>query len=131
MERLGIIDQWGNGLKLIADEMKDYPNIELKWREVGLSFQVQFVKTDFIQTENGVNSAITDNVGVNVGVKVGVKEQILKLIKSNEGVNAKTIAIHFPDIVNRTVERYIKELRDSEIIEFKGAPKTGGYYVKK
>ena len=131
-KRLGIIDQWGNGLKLISDEIKDYPNIELRWKEVGLSFQVQFVKTDFIPTEDeGKKPTITDNVGIKVGVKVGVKEQILKLIKSNEGVNAKTIAIHFPDIVNRTVERYIKELRDSEIIEFKGAPKTGGYYVKK
>ena len=46
-KRLGIIDQWGNGLKLIADEMKEYLNIELRWREVGLSFQVQFVKLDY------------------------------------------------------------------------------------
>ena len=47
-KRLGIIDQWGNGLKLIADEMKEYPNIELRWREVGLSFQVQFVRLDYM-----------------------------------------------------------------------------------
>ncbi len=43
-KRLGIIDQWGNGLKLVADEMKNYPEIEFRWQEVGLSFQVQFVK---------------------------------------------------------------------------------------
>lgn len=126
-KRLGIIDQWGNGLKLIADEMKEYPNIELKWKEVGLSFQVQFVKMDFIPTKDEENTFITDNVGVNVGVK----EQILELIQSNEGVNTKTIATHFPDMVNRTIERYIKELRDSGNIEFRGAPKTGGYYIKK
>lgn len=42
-KRLGIIDQWGNGLKLVAEELRHCPNIELKWREVGLSFQVQFV----------------------------------------------------------------------------------------
>ena len=41
-KRMGIIDQWGNGLRLIAAEMKKYPNIELRWKEVGLSFQVQF-----------------------------------------------------------------------------------------
>jgi ATP-dependent DNA helicase len=45
-KRLGIIDQWGNGLKLVADEMKDYPEIEFRWQEVGLSFQVQFVKRE-------------------------------------------------------------------------------------
>jgi predicted HTH transcriptional regulator len=50
-KRMGIIDQWGNGLKLIADELKDYPNIELRWREVGLSFQVQFVKLDFVKEQ--------------------------------------------------------------------------------
>jgi len=44
---LGIIDQWGNGLKLIADELKDYPDIEFRWREVGLSFQVQFFKLKY------------------------------------------------------------------------------------
>jgi len=32
---LGIIDQWGNGLKLIADELKAYPEIEFRWKEVG------------------------------------------------------------------------------------------------
>jgi len=46
-KRLGVIDQWGNGLKLIANELKDYPQIDFRWKEVGLSFQVQFVKLDF------------------------------------------------------------------------------------
>ena len=44
---LGIIDQWGNGLKLIADELKEYPEIEFRWKEVGLSFQVQFIKSNY------------------------------------------------------------------------------------
>jgi predicted HTH transcriptional regulator len=46
-KRMGIIDQWGNGLKLIADELKEYPQIEFRWKEAGLSFQVQFVKIDY------------------------------------------------------------------------------------
>ncbi|AEI50625.1 ATP-binding protein [Runella slithyformis] len=47
-KKMGIIDQWGNGLKLIADEMKAYPDIEFRWSEKGLQFQVQFSKRDFI-----------------------------------------------------------------------------------
>ena len=43
-KKLGIIDQWGNGLKLFSDELKDYPEIEFRWHETGLQFQVQFVK---------------------------------------------------------------------------------------
>lgn len=50
-KRMGIIDQWGNGLKLIADEMKKYPQIEFRWKEVGLSFQVQFVKRDYVSEQ--------------------------------------------------------------------------------
>lgn len=46
-KRLGIIDQWGNGLKMVAEEMKSYPEIDLRWKEIGLSFQVQFVKKNY------------------------------------------------------------------------------------
>jgi len=31
-KRLGIIEQWGNGLKLIADELKKYPEIGFEWK---------------------------------------------------------------------------------------------------
>lgn len=37
-KRLGIIDQWGNGLKMVAEEMKSYPEIDLCWKEVGFVF---------------------------------------------------------------------------------------------
>lgn len=50
-KRLGIIDQWGNGLKLIADQLKTYPEIEFKWFEKGLQFQVQFIKKNYQITE--------------------------------------------------------------------------------
>jgi len=40
------LDRWyrpiGQWLEVDADEIKEYPNIELRSREVGLSFQVQF-----------------------------------------------------------------------------------------
>lgn len=55
-KRLGIIDQWGNGLKLIAEELKEYPNIEFRWKEIGLSFQVQFVKLDYLQKQEQIES---------------------------------------------------------------------------
>ena len=46
-KRVGLIDQWGNGLKLIADELKAYPEIEFKWFERGgLQFQVQFINKE-------------------------------------------------------------------------------------
>ena len=43
-KRLGIIEQWGNGLRLIASEMKKYPEIQLMWSEPGVAFRVTFQK---------------------------------------------------------------------------------------
>lgn len=51
-KRLGIIDQWGNGLKMVAEEMKSYPEIDLCWKEIGLSFQVQFIKKNYQENTN-------------------------------------------------------------------------------
>ncbi len=50
-KHLGLIDQWGNGLKLIADELKNYDMIEFKWSEVGLQFQVQFINKQRLSSD--------------------------------------------------------------------------------
>jgi len=46
-KHIGVIDQWGNGLKIISNELKAYPEIECKWFEKGLQFQVQFIKKNY------------------------------------------------------------------------------------
>lgn len=50
-KRLGIIEQWGNGLQLIADDLKEYPEIKLTWKEPGVAFRVSFVKTNYKQQQ--------------------------------------------------------------------------------
>jgi len=44
-KRLGIIEQWGNGLKLISGELSNYPEIGLEWKEPGMGFRVIFFQT--------------------------------------------------------------------------------------
>lgn len=46
-KKLGIIEKWGNGLQLIANELKTYPEIGFEWKEPGLSFRVVFFKKNF------------------------------------------------------------------------------------
>ncbi len=46
-KKLGIIEQWGNGLRLIAEELKKYPDIKFKWSEPGFSFRVTFKKLNY------------------------------------------------------------------------------------
>ena len=82
----------------------------------------------------GVNDAVNDavNDGSIKGVIQSVKGKIIILLKTiveNEGSRIpdykKTTG--FSD---KSIERYLKMLRDGDLIEFKGeAPKTGGYYL--
>ena len=44
---LGIIEQWGNGLKIISAELQKYPEIGLEWKEPGIAFRVAFVRKNF------------------------------------------------------------------------------------
>ena len=56
-------------------------------------------------------------------------EKLLQILKSNPGLRV-------PELINRlqksrpTVERYLRLLRKHDLIEFRGAPKNGGYFVK-
>ena len=43
-KKLGIIDQWGNGLKLIADELKEYPESSSNGLKKGFSFRFSLSK---------------------------------------------------------------------------------------
>lgn len=73
----------------------------------------------------GVSGGV--NVGVNVGANVGANE-LLILIEENPGINVLEMKAYFK-VTQRTVERWVKKLKDQGKIEFRGAPKTGGYWV--
>jgi ATP-dependent DNA helicase RecG len=47
-KELQLIEQWGTGFQKLSNELKEYPEIELKINEPGLSFQIQFIKKDYV-----------------------------------------------------------------------------------
>ena len=56
-KELKLIEQWGTGFQKLSDELQEYPEIELKFNEPGLAFQVQFIKKDFkAPSENQVGT---------------------------------------------------------------------------
>lgn len=57
------------------------------------------------------------------------EQTILNLLKTKPGLNASEIAESISKSW-RTTTRYLKSLNEKELIEFRGAPKTGGYYLK-
>jgi len=71
--------------------------------------------------------------GVSEGVYEGVKSEIELLyqqIANNPGKKARELSEQIGKSLS-TTERYLKALKDQGFIEFRGAPKTGGYYAKK
>ncbi|MBW1812520.1 MAG: hypothetical protein JRJ39_02265 [Deltaproteobacteria bacterium] len=61
------------------------------------------------------------------GVNGGVNE-LLAFIENNPGKNTKQIQEQLR-IPKRTLERRLRKLRDQKKNEFRGPPKTGGYYA--
>lgn len=120
-KRLGIIDQWGNGLKLVSLELRKYPGIELKWKEVGLSFQVQFIK----KNNNTITAKYDDggNIGGNVGGNDDLTKKILTLIRNNDKITIPKIASTL-NISKRNCERLIAELKNQGNLPEKGPQET-------
>lgn len=75
----------------------------------------------FAIDDEGVNREI--NEGVNEGVNV-----LLDVIRRNPGKRANELAGLIGKSV-QSVERYVKALRETQRIEFLGAPKNGGYFA--
>jgi len=85
-------------------------------------------------SSEGVNEGVNEGVkiefeGINEGVNEGVNE-VLNFIRENPNKKAKHISAHLNKGIS-TIERYLKILKSHDMIEFKGAPKTGGYYAIK
>ena len=57
------------------------------------------------------------------------EQAIINLLRTKPGLNASEIAENISKSW-RTTMRYLKSLNEKGVIEFRGAPKTGGYYLK-
>jgi ATP-dependent DNA helicase RecG len=127
-KKLGIIDQWGNGLKLIADELKEYPEIEFKWFEKGLQFQVQFIKKDYKQNEAStvMEEFDREQAGTRLGLsrdQVGAKSEL-----SREQVRLMLISCEKPVMIHELMtvmglknrskfrEKYVTPLLKGDIL---------------
>lgn len=97
---------------------------------------VLFVRDRIIETQRellrlmGQSIAIGDE-GVNAKNDEGVNEGVnllLLAITRNPGKRANELATYIGRSV-QSVERYVRVLKDAGKIEFRGAPKNGGYYA--
>ena len=118
--KAGFIENWGRGTLNIIDECISYglpkPTFEYEWAAV---------KVTFYKPKNNVGI----NEGINVGINVGINE-LYKFIEKNQPVRISYIKEYFNQVSTRTLERWIKKLKDEDKIEYIGSKKTGGYYIK-
>ena len=111
----GLIEKYGSGISRIKKFCLEHNIVAPKFEEFQKGFKVTLYKKIL---ENKVNE----------GVKGGVKS-LYELILSKPNHRSTFFAKELNTSV-KNIERWIKQLKDEELIEFLGASKTGGYYAK-
>ncbi len=120
--RMHLVERVASGIPRMQEAMKEAKLPEPEFHTDGI-FTVVFKR----QTKN---YAIDDIVNVIVNGIVNENEQaIISVLKIKPGSNASEIAESISKSW-RTTMRYLKSLNEKGLIEFRGAPKTGGYYLK-
>ena len=113
---LELVEHLGSGLNRIL-EAYDKDSFVIKQN---------YMKNIFYKNETPLDGVVSG--GVNGVVSGGVTE-LLEFIQTNPGLRANELSKHI-DTPLRTVQRWLKQLKDENKIEFQGAPKTGGYVLK-
>ena len=124
--RAGLIESWGRGIERItqACEEEGYPRPLWQLEPGGV-----WVTFSFIEEQKSQPRKTSE--GVSGGVSEGVSEQekiLLELIGSHPGKRTPYYAEQM-QTSRKNVERWLKPLRDNKHVEFKGSPRTGGYWL--
>jgi ATP-dependent DNA helicase RecG len=124
--RMSLVEQVASGIPRMRDEMKEAGLPEPAFIADGGFFTVEFKRPK--KDDDIVNDTVKPE---NDTVKLrNLENIILENIRKKEGLSAPDIA----KIVSKsiiTVKRHLGVLKKADKIEFRGAPKTGGYYLKK
>lgn len=113
------IEGWGSGFQKIHDFSVKNGNGEPQYAEKSGAFVVTFRK-------RGASEGI--NEGVNGGINEGIS-RLASYLAENPGKRVSAISRAL-DVPAKTIERWLKTLRERGAIEFRGSKKTGGYYSK-
>lgn len=104
----------------IIRALQEEPNIKFINEPVGM----QFISVINRIADEGVN----EGEGINEGINE-LESLILTFLEKKPGAKGYEIAEYIQKGA-ATTERYLRSLKDKELIEYKGSRKTGGYYKK-
>jgi ATP-dependent DNA helicase RecG len=130
----GYIEKIGRGTLKIIESCNKAHLKKPSWTTDSNSVKLTFIinsKNEGV-TEGGKENKIEEVIeGVTEGVTEGVKNKITALlltISNNEGNRIPFLTKQLSES-EKNIERYIKQLREYALIEYKGSTKTGGYYL--
>lgn len=113
----------------IAAEMVAMSNARGRIEEPNIKFINEPVGMQFISVINRIaDEGVNEGEGINEGINE-LESLILTFLKKKPGAKGYEIAEYIQKGA-ATTERYLKSLKDKELIEYKGSRKTGGYYKK-
>ncbi|WP_321518998.1 ATP-binding protein [uncultured Bacteroides sp.] len=117
-KQIGWVEELGSGVCKMYKYCPIYVNGALPVIEEGDVFKItlKYEKEEIVN--EGVNKPLSEN-----------EVSIISLLKINPGLKANEISTHI-DKSLVSVERYVTSLKKKNLIEFRDAPKTGGYYIK-
>ena len=116
-KEIKLADELGSGIRNMYKYSKLYSNGKLPKIIEGDTFKAIMPLAGQITKEM--------NRGVNADI-----DKLYQVIKNTSGKNTKDLAIIIQKPY-KTVEKWLKKLKDNNKIEFIGAAKTGGYHLKK
>lgn len=108
----GLIENWGTGFQRMLALCRKNGNPDPVFSYASGAFVVSFGK-------------IKQNEGVNEGVNR------LKIFISNNPGKRTNQMVNAGIAPQKTIERWVKKLKDDGSIEFIGSPKSGGYFITK
>ena len=117
---LSLIEKWESGIPRMFDEFSRYGLAEPELVDMYGDFRVNFYR----KGHGG------KTVGINVGIKLSDTHlKILDIMKNNPKTTLDNIA-EMTGLKRRTIERKVKNLRDSGAVERIGSNKDGEWIVK-
>ena len=142
-EKMGLIEQWGTGIRKMLQSCGDYGLPAPQFAESGLFFQVTFRRSPAPGAtapevhEEGSPAALWGQQWVHSpspdshrSVIPGDKATaVLTLIRPQPGLRTPQLSRQL-GLPLRTLERVLKGLREAGWIEYYGSPKTGGYQAR-
>ena len=133
-----LIEMMGTGIARMIQDSKEHgfnvPVFEIKDQIVKVSFpDIHYLRAeDSHQSDSNLMSHFEGVIeGVIEGVGKDIKEKlasILFVLNEQPGLRT-TMLSNKTEIPAKSVERYIKRLKDAGLIKYSGSSKSGGYYL--